>query len=272
MKPVTFVLHSKLTVYLKNAASAFYSLVFLGILITFFISCSGEEEKIALTLDFEIEVTGAAPRAEVKLINKSIGADSYQWMFDEGTVNKTSSEIDPVLMVDKAGDFIITLSVTTGGEVKEVKKKVTIGGNSAVKAFSNILFSSTDPSFGRFFSTETGKLYKESEVDKLNGRNIDIAFSGIDGFESPDSEENIPGATVTKVRNHVTTELTVAEFHSMTTDVKLKSLTVEDDNEPFVLSVPQLILFENSSGKKGVILVKELYSEGILADIKVQKY
>lgn len=240
--------------------------------LAFLQACTEEPKQAELVPDFEIIVTGEAPAAQVSLVNKSTGAESYQWTFDEGADLDASSENEPVVSVDKAGDFIITLQATAGEETKEVIKKVSIGGNSPVKTFSNIYFSLTNS--GRFFSTETGKLYKANEVDKLNGRNIDLAFSGIDGFESPRNEDevNIPGATITKVKNHVTTELSVDEFHAMVTDQKLKSMIVEDDDTPFQLEAPQLILFENSFGKKGVILVKALYDENILTDIKVQKY
>lgn len=236
----------------------------------FLISCGEEPVKAELTPDFEILVTGEAPNARLSLINKTAGAESYQWMFDEGASLRTSSDSEPAIAVDKAGDFMVTLQATAGNETREITKRVTIGGNSPIKTFSNIYFSFTNS--GRFFSTETGKLYKKNEVDKLNGRNIDLAFSGIDGFESPRNDGDIPGATITKVKNHVTTEFTVDEFHAMVTDEKLKTLIVEDDDAPFQLEAPQLILFENSFGKKGVILVKALYEENILTDIKVQKY
>jgi hypothetical protein len=132
---------------------------------------------------------------------------------------------------------------------------------------------------GSFFSTSEGKSYTGDKVTAGNGAKIDLAFGselGMSYFLSPDDKEiepAIPGATATQYVQHVPeSQFTVAQFDAMTTDEPLRALTITDDRESFGTSgYPIVILFQNAAGKKGVIKVKEINSERLLVDIKVQK-
>lgn len=248
-----------------------------------FNSCS-EDEGTPLNADFDVTVTGESPAAVLTFMNKSTGAESYLWEFGDGADEETSSVKDPSgVVVEKAGEFTVKLTVKRGTETKEVSKSVAISGHSAINVFTDIEFATLNglDEFPRFFSTETGLSYKDGEVKGSEGASIDIAFvyvaSSLMLFDAPNSTDrgfNIPNATETKFENYVVAdEYTIEQFDAMTNDSDLKALTIEGDNDSFpASSLPVVVLFENAAGKRGVIKVKSINIDRILTDIKVQKY
>jgi hypothetical protein len=59
----------------------------------------------------------------------------------------------------------------------------------------------------------------------------------------------------------------------MDDDGLLADLTIQSDDGSFGNStIPHTVLFELSNGKKGVVKTKEVNSERLLVDIKIQKY
>jgi hypothetical protein len=160
--------------------------------------------------------------------------------------------------------------------------------NSTMVTYKDVTFSLVNDESadaGRFFSTQTGKSYKRAAIDGATAPKIDIAFSNMDHtvnfFISPKNtvyiSPAIVGATETIFINHVTNQLTAAEFDGMTDDSKLKTLTIDanDDNSFGRSTFPVIILFKNAAGKKGAIKVKSIHEVGmdprIVVDIKVQK-
>lgn len=142
----------------------------------------------------------------------------------------------------------------------------------------NFSLKANSSEYGRMFSTATGKMYKDSEVNQETGSKIDLVFVSSNGtfnyFESPGlyTGFTIPNATSTKVQTITTGLITVAEFDAMTDSTKLAGLTIEYDDESFGKdNLPILILFENAAGKKGAIKVKSITDKVLIADIKVQK-
>ena len=94
-------------------------------------------------------------------------------------------------------------------------------------------------------------------------------------FESPTVEDyNVPNATETKVVNYESTPtISVTDFDSMTDDSQLSGLTITGTNDSFGnSSIPGTVLFEISTGKKGVIKTKAVNSDRLLVDIKIEKY
>ena len=146
--------------------------------------------------------------------------------------------------------------------------------------YTNIELSQTANSttYGRFFSTKTGKVIKKTEVSSANGADIDIAYVGSSSsfiyFTSPDDADenfNIPTATKSSFKNY-NSGFSVADFDSMTDDSKLKNLEViNDDNSVGTLNFPVIVTFKNAQGKKGVIKLKASNATRLLVDIKVQK-
>lgn len=253
--------------------------ILIGLLFT---SCSKDDEKTPLVADFSTTLTGQAPNAQVVITNASTGETTYQWTFGTGaSINTSTEKTPPTITVDKAGDFTITLKVSNGNEYKEVTKTISITGNSAIRTYTDVAFSQTSGSntYGRFFSTTTGLIYKDNEVNATSGTSIDLAFVGSNSsaiyFASPNSTNlgiTIPNATLTKIKNYQS-GFSVSDFDSMSDDSKLQTLTVVDDGEVIgSLSFPLTVIFQNASGKKGVIKLKSINAERLLVDIKVQKY
>lgn len=251
----------------------------LGVLL--FTSCS-KDEKTPLLADFTTVVTGQAPNAQIAITNKSTGETTYQWTFGIGaSISSSILKTPPTITVDKAGDFIITLKVSDGSVFKEVTKKIAITGNNAIITYTDIAFSQTRGSstYGRFFSSNNGLIYKDTEVNSTNGASIDLAFEGCNCtgiyFASPNSNYlgiTVPGATNTLIDNY-RCSFNVSSFDSMVDDNSLMNFTVVHDGEVIgSLSFPFIVAFQNAAGKKGVVKLKSINSDRLLVDIKVQKY
>lgn len=245
-------------------------------------SCSKDEET-PFEVDFTATVSGESPNAQVNITNNSTGASTFSWTFGIGSDIESSSEKNPVpLSVDKSGDFSITLVISNGSEEKEVSKIVSITGENAIIEFTDLEFAqkNDDSNYDRFFSTSEGLMFEQSEINSTNGPLIDVVFQGGQGsfifFESPDElfdkTYEIPDALSTKVKNY-NSGFDVSIFDEMDNDKELKDLTIVHDNEAIgSLDFPLVVLFENSEGKKGAIKLREINSDRLLVDIKIQKY
>lgn len=254
-------------------------LFFLGILTSILLFSCSKDETSPIVVDFTATVTGEAPNAQIAITNSSTGATTYSWTFGEGADISSSTDENPSsIAVDKVADLIIKLVVGNGSEVKELSKTVTITGNNAIVTYTDIEFglNAGDATFGRFFSFETGQIFKDSEIDASNSSMIHLAFGSFENpiyfFESP--SVYILNATETKVENYESIPyITVTDFDSMTDDSQLSGLTITEANDSFSnYSIPGTVLFEISTGRKGVVKTKAINSDRLLVDIKIQKY
>ncbi len=253
-------------------------------LVLFIFSCGDDKvEPTPLPVaDFEVTVSGQAPHATLAIVNKSTDASQFSWNFGEGASVRESTEKTPAnIIIDKAGELTITLEASNGVDKSNKEVKVAVGGSSAVVTYTNIEFGMTagDATYGRLFSFEDGKIYKDSEINATTGPKIGLAFGQMGNtlyyFESPNvSTYNIPGAKTTKVTNYPSPPpFTVAEFDAMADDSKLKGLAIENKEDSFGnSSIPGIVLFQLSSGLKGAIRTKSVGSQRMLVDIRVQKY
>lgn len=258
--------------------------LFIGVFMSvLFFSCSKDDDEATVVVaDFTATVSGESPNATVTIVNNSKDASSYVWTFGEGADVSTSTESGPLeIDVDKAGDFEITLVAKNGAQEKEVTKTVSIAGFTAVETFSDIEFAlnANDETYGRFFSFTTGEVYKDSEINEENGAHIHLAFGSMANtmyfFQSPNDEDfDIPGATLTKVTNYQSEPaISVEAFSTMSDNELLADLEIEDSNDSFGNgSIPGIVLFETSTGRKGAIHTKAVNSDRLLVDIKVAKY
>jgi FOG: PKD repeat len=257
---------------------------YLGLLISSFAfwSCSKSDSSVPVVVDFSVVVSGQAPTAQITITNNTTGAYSYEWTFGEGANISTSTDLTPsVLTIDKAGNFTITLKASNGSDEDEVTKTIIVDGNSALVTYSDVEFglNAGDASYGRLFSFETGKIYKDNEVDAAVGPKINLAFASMGNtmyyFQSPTVVDyNVPGASVTKVTNWFSTcPISISDFDGMTDDSKLSGLTINEADDSFGnSSIPGIVLFELSTGRKGAIETKAVNSSRLLVDIKIQKY
>lgn len=181
--------------------------------------------------------------------------------------------------------LFICASIFTGCSSDDDNKVIEVVDTATLKTFKDVSFSldfSEGFEAGRFFSTETGKSYKKSQIDGTILPKIDIAFYGgsmsVNYFVSPKNVENGVSANArnTDYINYVTNQYTIDQFNKLEKGEELNSLTIADDGESFPDSkLPLVVLFKNAAGKKGVIYVKSVTRVGsnprIVADIKIQK-
>jgi len=181
--------------------------------------------------------------------------------------------------------LFICASIFTGCSSDDDKNEPEVVDTTTLKTFKDVTFSldyAEGFDAGRFFSTETGKSYKKSQIDATILPKVDIAFYGgsssLNFFVSPtDSEDGLGAkATNTDFINYVKTEYTIEKFNKLEKGEDLNSLTIVEDGNSFPDgNVPLVVLFKNAAGKKGVIYVKSITRVGsnprIVADIKIQK-
>lgn len=260
--------------------------IFFGILASvLFFSCGKEivdpPAPKEIVADFEVTITGESPNAQISINNVSENATSYNWTFSEGANVLTSTEETPAtLTIDKAGEFTIKLVASNDSTEKELSKTISITGYSAIKIYSDLEFAlnANDDTYGRLFSFETDTMYLDSEITDDNGSKINLAFGSMGQtmyyFDSPDDNDyNVPNATKTAVINSGNT-ISETDFNDMVDDRLLADLTITDDNDSFGnSSIPgNTVLFETSTGQKGVIITKDVNNVRLLVDIKIQKY
>src|SRR6218665_3214377 len=160
-------------------------------------------------------------------------------------------------------------------------KTVKINVKPAIAIYKDVEFSLTPGSitYGRYFSCDDGKIYKDSEINATTGPKIHLAFGSIEHtiyyFKSPtDKDYKVPGATVTKVINYSSSPpISPAVFDAMTDDSKLSPLKITGTNDSFdndLIRAGAVVLFELQSGRKGAIRPKAVNSVRLLVDIKVQ--
>jgi PKD repeat protein len=150
---------------------AIYSLTLLSSMFFIFSSCD-DDENTAVNADFTLAVSGQSPNAEVTITNTTTGASNYMWTFSEGAEIETSSEQNPgPITVDKTGTFEVTLVASSGNDTETVTKTIEITGEDAIIVYQDIAFAraAANATYGRFFSTETGLIYKDSEVKSTTG-------------------------------------------------------------------------------------------------------
>lgn len=252
--------------------------------ISLLFSCIKEKDKQqpSVEADFEASIVGQAPSATLVLKNNSVEAETYSWTFSEGTSISSSTDKEPSnIILDKAGEVTITLNALKGSDKKSKTVTIQVPGHSAIITYSDLEFAqnSADPTYGRFFSSITGKMYKDVEVNATTGSQIDLGFFGClctaIFFYSPDWENSdlkIPGATKTLIKNYES-GFNPVNFDVMSDDSKLKPMTIIDDNEAIgSWKFPLVVLFQNSLGKKGAIKLKSISKNRLLVDIKIQKY
>jgi hypothetical protein len=243
-------------------------------------SCSKNETP--LVADFSLSVTGESPNAQLSIINNSEGASTYTWTLGEGAIIETSTENTPTgITVDKVGNLEVKLVVGNGTEQKEITKSISITGHSAIVSYSDIAFALNpgDATYGRLFSFETGQIYKDNAINATNGSTINLAFGSAGNtmyyFESPTvASYNVPNATTTQVINYESSPtFTAGGFDAITDDRDLAGLTILENNDSFGnAQIPGTVLFQLSTGRKGVIKTKSVNGVRLMVDIKIQKY
>lgn len=266
------------------------TLFFIAIAAFVWQGCSDdEEESELLEALFEVSVTGESPDAVLTLTNNTPIEANVDWTFTKGVTNNgspytTTGVRDPTgLIIHFAGDITITLTATRGDQTDTKSQTITVGGETAVKTSASLEFAveSESSTYGRFFIVDElgrGEVHFESEISDFDGPYAVLAFANIGTsvlyFESPDSPSyNITDAINTKVMNFVTTEFSLDDFFTIENGSSFESVSVTNDDESFgSSSLPRIVLFETSDGRKGAVHVRSVDSEKVMADIRMTEY
>ncbi|MDR1883796.1 MAG: PKD domain-containing protein [Prevotella sp.] len=223
------------------------------------------------------------------------GVETLSWECQGATLTN-SAAVDAGVHFPVAGQYTVYLNVSNGKHSKRVSQNITIKDNTNLRTHQNIRLgiNTARETTGCLYSTRLRQTFKSSEIGANNGAMTDIAFLGLSSdftynrFVSPDKLAEtplpeIPNAIPTKFINKTESgsiTLSPAQFNAMTTDALLREMQISSagyGDEFFTASsLPRVVLFETSDGRKGAILVKEAVSNGpegscILTDIKVQK-
>jgi hypothetical protein len=153
------------------------------------------------------------------------------------------------------------------------------GKKDSIVTFTDISigWKPNSESYGRIFSSATGKVYFDGAADTM-GKYVDLAFNHFGtynmNFVSPASADfdlKFSGATNTVIRNFVPSDSFRAEaFDTLRNAATIKNLYVYDDGNDFAsTSIPCLVFFRNNNGKKGIVKVKAYTNDHIVVDVKV---
>lgn len=190
----------------------------------------------------------------------------------------------PVIMIAIAITACTKEGATEGGSANNPDTTVItnpVTGADSVVTFQdvNVGWSPNSSTYGRVFSSKTGIVYLDHAIPDTMGKYIDLAFNYLGSIQMNFLSANdasfdlsISGARTTLVRNYVPADtFALSAFDTLTHAVTLKKLYVSNDENTFgATDLPLLVFFKNSDGKKGIVKVKSLASDHIIADVKVQ--
>ncbi|HAN17888.1 MAG: hypothetical protein A2X13_10760 [Bacteroidetes bacterium GWC2_33_15] len=252
-------------------------LTLMAVTALFFASC--EEDEDTSKVDFNVVVTGESPNAIVQITNTSDSADVFTWGFSEGANITTTTETNPQVIVDKTGDFKITLIATTGEKEEKKSKTVKITGKNGISFFENLEFgrSGYTNTYGEYFSCSSGLVYTENELTNSIKSIIDFviyARGGIVIYGPDECDDPIVGYRTTDFNNNIDNSFTIEDFNNLQDDENLKNLSNADNYYVVVYfeEPPRVILMKDYEGKWGAIKLKEVQTEKIIVDVKMQKY
>lgn len=258
-------------------------------------------DNLSVDFDWEVAFEDDDYQVPVKLVmvNNTVSATSYEWSFNDA-VPVSSSGLTPEITINNVGKHTITLTATNGKEVQSLSKEIEVFENTNIRIFEDVKLGINtahhNNTVGSFFSTQTRQVYTSEQVNEETGALIDLVFFGLSNnfnlnmFVSPNNVEanttfpSIPNAGNTKFINSLETcncgiNMTVDEFDIMTNDIPLQSLEIEETQGGLLqfddTIVPRIVLFENHTGLKGAVKIKEYVNDGqdsyVIVDIKVQK-
>lgn len=190
----------------------------------------------------------------------------------------------PVIMIAIAITACTKEGATEGGSENKPDTTVTtnpVAGADSVVTFQdiNVGWSPNSSVYGRVFSSKSGTVYLDSNIPDSMGKYIDLAFNYLGSIQMNFLSANdasfdlsISGARTTLVRNYVPADtFALSAFDTLTHAVTLQKLYVTNDDNNFgAADLPLLVFFKNADGKKGIVKVKSIASDHIIADVKVQ--
>ena len=84
------------------------------------------DNHVSIDFKVDVQVNHFAP-AQVRIVNKTIGASSYQWTFEGGTPASSTKKDPGTILFNHAGEHAITLMANNGRSDFTLKKKIIVG-------------------------------------------------------------------------------------------------------------------------------------------------
>lgn len=230
------------------------------------------------------------------LNNETISGLHWKWSTTGGVIDNDTAH-KPSIHFTSAGSYTITLTAGNDKETKTVQQTINVLPNANLRTFNDVRFgiNSAHSSVGCFFSTKLQRSFKASDDLKAAGKDIDLVFFGLNQnftynrFVSPDSVtfytfDAIPGAQPATIINSqeecgCSASISATNFDGMANDATLAATAIDFTSGGWLqftnATVPRIVLFKTSDGRKGAIKIKQFVQNGadsyIVTDIKVQK-
>lgn len=257
------------------------------------------EIKPALLVDFNytIKEIDDNMNAPVKLFfnNTSISALTYNWEIT-GPANFNFTSINPDVILPLAGNYQVKLTASNVKETlsKTINVNVLAYTNLAIQNNIELGIATAQNTIGVSYSSINKKVYKSSEINSINGSQIDVLFYGINatfGFCAFISPNNTVGFGLTSIPNPTNTVfnnkqeensssipiITSQDFDVLINENNIQNMIIPSNNNLFNSNtIPRIIPFRTQDGRKGLIKLKSVIPYGnnsrIVIDLKVQKH
>lgn len=129
---------------MKNTYKIYCLLFFLAIFVFGLQSCA-REEGIPVTADFTIKVVDEdySVPVKVEIVNKSKGAETYEWEFEGATVTSSTEKSPKPIVYTEAGTYKIKLTASNKDGNKD-EKEIEIKVDAAMKVDFDWLMQGSD--------------------------------------------------------------------------------------------------------------------------------
>lgn len=191
------------------------------------------DEAVEVDFDFEV-LNNNNPPVEVKLINNTSGATSYEWIFENGSPATSNLQNPQNITFNTPGSHKILLKVSNGRETHELEKIVTVAEDLVVDFDWEVDFKDSDyqaPVSIATLNKSIGALSYEWQIDNANP-NTSTEETPVILFEN----EGVYSITLTadngKKTKSITKQITIFENTNLRVfnDVKLGINTAHNSN------------------------------------------
>jgi len=168
----------------------------------------------AITTGFSTEIIESNyPPMEVVVTNNTIGATSYNWIFEGGNPSISTEENPENIIFNEPGEHQITLEVTNGLETYEVTETVTVAPNLVADFEYETSYDDTDLQVPVTFSIYNKSISATDYVWTFNGSNqtTTTTENATITFDTPGTYNLVLEATNGKETKEITKEITVVE-------------------------------------------------------------
>jgi PKD repeat protein len=148
------------------------------------------DSAVSVSFDLEVLINSFAP-AEVKVINTTAGASSYQWTFEDGIPSSSTERHPANVHFETQGEHAVTLTVSNGRQTFSTSRTVTLDAPLHVDFEIEPSFDDFDyeaPFTARLINkTTSGLSYtwhcSGASIGDAGAEHTDISISGAGDYE-----------------------------------------------------------------------------------------